>query len=124
MKWIIVLAMFLSLCAYGDDDHHRFPMDLYDLGLTKQQLRAVEEAMKEYQYSNRRFHHQSKKDQDTLNALFLSPSFDAESFRAKSLEREKASIAIRARLLERLHAILTPEQKRRYVHHLQEWDSD
>lgn len=124
MKWIIVLAMFLSLCAYGDDDHHRFPMDLHDLALTKQQLRAVEEAMKEYQYSNRRYHQRSEKDQDALNALFLSPSFDSESFRAKSLEREKASIAIRARLLERLHSVLSFEQKRRYIHHLEEWDSD
>lgn len=124
MKWIIVLTMFLSLCAYGDDDHHRFPMDLHDLALTKSQLRIVEEAMKEYQYSNRRFHHQSKKDQEALNALFLSPSFDAETFRAKSLEREKASIAIRTRLLEKLHSVLTPEQKRRYVHHLEEWDND
>jgi len=124
MKWIIVLAMLLALSAYGDDDHHRFPMDLHDLGLTKQQHRIVEEAMKEYQYSNRRFHQRSEKDQDALNGLFLSPSFDSEAFRAKSLEREKASIAIRARLLERLHSVLTPEQKRRYVHHLKEWDSD
>ncbi len=124
MKWIIVLAMFLSLSAYGDDDNHRFPMDLHDLGLTKQQHRVVEEAMKEYQHSNRRYHHQREKDQDTLNALFLSPSFDSESFRAKSLEREKASIEIRVRLLERLHSVLTPEQKRRYIHHLEEWDSD
>jgi protein CpxP len=124
MKWILVLAMLLTLSAYGDDDNHRFPMDLHDLGLTKQQHRVVEEAMKEYQYSNRRYHHQREKDQDALNALFLSPSFDSESFRAKSLEREKASIEIRARLLERLHSILTPEQKRRYIHHLEEWDSD
>ena len=124
MKWIIVFTMFLSLCSYGDDDHHRFPLDLHDLGLSKQQLRSVEEAMKEYQTSNRRYHHQSKKDQDALNALFLSPSFDSEAFRAKSLEREKASIAIRARLLERLHRTLTSEQKRRFISHLEEWDDD
>lgn len=124
MKWIIALAMLLALCAYGDDDHHRFPMDLHDLGLTKQQHRMVEEAMKEYQYSNRQYHRQSKKDQDALNALFLNPSFDSETFRAKSLEREKASIEIRARLLERLHRTLSPEQKRRFISHLEEWDDD
>ena len=124
MKWIIVLAMLISLSVYGDDDHHRFPMDFHDLGLTKQQHRVVEEAMKEYQTSNRRYHHQNEKAQEELNALFLSPSFDSQTYRVKNLEREKASIEIRARLLERLHPILTPEQRRRFVAHLEEWDSD
>ena len=124
MKWIIVAAMVFSLSAYGDDDHHRLPMDLHDLALTKQQHRAVEEAMKEYQSSYRRYHHSKEKDQDEMNALFLSPTFDSEAFRAKSMEREKASIEIRARLLERLHSVLSPEQRARYIRHLEEWDSD
>lgn len=124
MKWILVAAMVFSLSAYGDDDHHRLPMDLHDLALTKQQLRSVEEAMKEYQSSYRRYHHRKEKDQDELNALFLSSTFDAETFRAKSMEREKVSIEIRSRLLERLHSVLTPEQRARYIHHLEEWDSD
>lgn len=124
MKWILVAAMVFSLSAYGDDDHHRLPMDLHDLALTKQQLHSVEEAMKEYQSSYRRYHHRKEKDQDELNALFLSSTFDAETFRAKSMEREKVSIEIRSRLLERLHSVLTPEQRARYIHHLEEWDSD
>jgi len=94
------------------------------MGLTKQQHRVVEEAMKEYQTSNRRYHHQKEKAQEELNTLFLSPSFDSQTYRVKNLEREKASIEIRARLLERLHPILTPEQRRRFVAHLEEWDSD
>ncbi len=124
MKWIIVFTMLLSLCSYGDDDHHRFPLDLHDLGLSKQQLRSVEEAMKEYQYSYRRYHHQSEKTQEELNTLFLNPSFDSESFRAKSLELQRTSIEIRTRLFERLHRVLTSEQKRRFISHLEEWDDD
>jgi Spy/CpxP family protein refolding chaperone len=123
MKWIAIFVMLISFSAFADDDHH-FPMDLHDLGLTKPQHRAVEEAMKEYQTSNRRYHHQNEKSQDELNALFLNPSFDSQTYRAKSLERENASIEIRARLLERLHSVLTPEQRRRFVAHLEEWDSD
>ena len=122
MKWIIALAMLLALSAYGDDDHHRFPLDLHDLGLSKQQLRSVEEAMKEYQYSYRRYHHQSEKTQEELNTLFLNPWFDSEAFRAKSLELQRTSIEIRTRLFERLHRVLTSEQKRRFIHHLEELD--
>lgn len=123
MKWIIIFVMLISHSLYGDDDHH-FPMDFHDLGLTKQQHRVVEEAMKEYQSSNRRYHHQNEKAQDELNGLFLSSSFDSQAYRTKSLERENASIEIRARLLERLHNVLSPEQRRRFVGHLEEWDSD
>lgn len=112
--------MFLMNPVYADD--HRLPMDLHDLGLNKQQHRAVEDAMKEYQHSYRRYHHQSEKTQEELNALFLDPTFDADKFRAKSLEMEKASVEIRTRLFERLHTILTHEQKRRFIRHLEEWD--
>jgi Spy/CpxP family protein refolding chaperone len=115
--------MSISLSVYGDDDHH-FPMDLHDLGLTKPQHHSLEEVMKEYQSSNRRYHHQNKKSQEELNTLFVSSSFDSEAYRTKSLEMEKASIEIRARLLERLHSILTSEQRRRFTHHLEEWDSE
>lgn len=124
MKRIVFLLTLMFLIgmnpSYADD--HRLPMDLHDLGLNKQQHRFVEEAMKEYQYSYRRYHHQSEKTQEELNALFLDPTFDAQTFRAKSLEREKASVEIRTRLFERLHTILTPEQKRRFIAHIKEWD--
>jgi Spy/CpxP family protein refolding chaperone len=123
MKWIAIFMMLISLSAFADNDHH-FPMDLHDLGLTKQQHHTVEDAMKEYQYSNRRYHRQNEKSQEELNALFLSPSFDSETYRAKSLEIEKASIEIRARLLERLHPVLSAEQKRRFVTHMEDWDSE
>jgi len=126
MKRIVFLCTLIFLIGvnhlYADD--HRLPMDLHDLGLNKQQHRFVEEAMKEYQLSYRRYHHQSEKSQEELNAMFLDPTFDAQMFRAKNLEREKASIEIRTRLFERLHAILTPEQKRRFIAHIKEWDSE
>lgn len=125
MKWIAIFVTLIFLSStnsvYADDDH-RFPMDLHDLGLTKQQHRSLEEAMKEYQYAYRRYHHQSERTREELNALFLNASFDSETFRAKSLEMQKGSIEIRARLLERIHTILTPEQKRRFIRHLEEWE--
>lgn len=123
MKWIIVLMMLIS-SLHADDDHHRFPMDLHDLGLSKQQYHSVKEVMKEYQYAYRRYHHQREKVQEEVNGLFLNPTFDSESFRTKNLELEKASIEIRAHLMEQLHSVLTLEQKRRFISHLEEWDSD
>lgn len=125
MKWITIVLMIFSLSGINTvfaDEDHRFPMDLHDLGLTKQQHRSLEEAMKEYQYSYRNHHHQSEKTQDEIKALFLSPTFDTETFQAKSLEIQRGSIEIRSRLFERIHAILTPEQKRRFARHLEEWD--
>lgn len=118
---MLILSLSGVNTVFADDDN-RFPMDLRDLGLTKQQHRMVEEAMKEYQYSYRIYHHQSKKSQEQLNVLFLNPTFDADEFQAKSLEIQRGSIEIRTRLFERIHTILNPEQKRRFVHHLQEWD--
>ena len=125
MKWILTFITTLFLLGlnplYGDDDN-RFPMDLSDLGLTQKQHRVVESAMREYQLSYRRYHHQNEKVQKELNALFMAQTFDEKSFQSKNLEIQKSSIEIRTQLLKRVHTILNQEQKRRFVHHLEEWE--
>jgi Spy/CpxP family protein refolding chaperone len=105
-----------------DDDHHRFPMDLDDLRLTSQQHQAVKEIMREYQNSSRLYHKQNAKTRLELNALFLNPTFDENTFRLKSTERQISSVEIQTRLLKKLHAILTPQQKQQFIHHIQEWE--
>lgn len=122
MKSFIMLLSLLCFVWADSDDHRRFPMDLHDLQLTSQQHQAVEEAMREYQSSSRRYHKQNGKTQQELNALFLSPTFDEKLFRVKSMEMQTASVAIQIQLLENLHKILTPQQKAKFIRHIQEWE--
>lgn len=126
MKWHILMAITLSLASatlcYADEDRHRFPMDFHDLGLTSKQHKEVQEAMKEYQHDSRRYHAQSAKIQQELNALFLNPTFDEESFRAKNIQMQRSSVDVRSRLFSRLHKILTPQQKQRFILHIEEWE--
>lgn len=117
---LMMLLVLAAALAFGDD--HRFPMDLHDLELTSKQHKAVEAAMKEYQSSYRRYHRQSEKTQEELGDLFLNPVFDEKTFRTKHMEMVRGSVEIRTRLFARLHAILTPEQKRRYIRHMEEWE--
>ena len=126
MKSFIVL---LLLVCFGwadstkmDDDHHRFPMDLDDLQLTPQQHQAVKETMREYQNSSRLYHKQNAKTQLELNTLFLNPTFDERSFRSKRLEMQATSVEIQTQLLTKLHTILTPQQKQKFIRHIQEWE--
>jgi Spy/CpxP family protein refolding chaperone len=120
---IMVLLLNLTTSVYADhDDHHRFAMDLYDLKLSSSQHHALKEAMKDYKKGFKRYRHQDKKMQQELDALFLSPTFDSAAFEKKYLEKERASIALRTQLFNRLHDILTLEQKRRFIEHIEEWD--
>ena len=121
--------LFISLLCFVwadsskmEDDHHRFPMDLHDLQLTKQQYQAIEETMRDYKSSSRLYHKQNAKTQQELNALFLNPTFDKKTFRAKSMEMQTISVGIQIRLLENLHKILTPPQKQKFIRHMQEWE--
>lgn len=123
------LLVFMSLLCFiwadsykNDDDHHRFPMDLDDLHLTPQQHQAVKEVMREYQSSSRLYHKQNAKMQVELNTLFLNPVFDEKAYCAKSIAMQTSSIEIQTRLLKKLHLILTPQQKRQFVRHIQEWE--
>lgn len=123
MKYILLVMTVVVLgAAYGDDAARRFPMDMDDLGLTPKQHQSVEAAMKEYQQAYRRYHAQSEKIQEELNRLFLSPSFDEDAFRATQMEMARVSADIRTKLFARLHRILTSEQKRRFIRHLEEWE--
>lgn len=125
MKFLLaVIALLAFGTAHADDDRSRFPMDLGDLGLSPKQHKSVEAAMREYQHAYRRHHRQSEKTHEELTLLFLAPSFDEEAFRSKNMEIARASAEIRTKLFGRLHAILTPEQKRRFSRHLEEWESE
>lgn len=123
-RLMALIAVFTLLGAVlsADEDSHRFPMDLHDLGLTSAQHKAAESAMREYQQAYRIHHHQREAVQKELNALFLNPHFDSKRFQKKSLETERTSVEIQARLFERLHGVLTPEQRGRFIRHMREWD--
>lgn len=116
------LALILSTALFADDDSHRFPMDLHDLRLNPKQHHEVEAAMKEYQKEHRRFHRQNEKIEEEIRILFLNPVFDEKTFQTKHIEMARASAEIRTRLFARLHSILTPEQKQRFIRHMEEWE--
>ncbi len=122
MKSFVMLLSLLYFVWANSDEHSRFPMDLHDLHLTAQQYQAVKEIMREYQNSSRLYHKQNAKTQQELNALFLNPTFDEKIFRAKSIEMQSSSVEIQTRLLKKLHTILTPQQKRQFIRHIQEWE--
>lgn len=120
-RFLVMVLVLAVAFAFGDDEH-RFPMDLHDLELTSKQHKAVEAAMKEYQSSYRRHHRQNEKTQEELGALFLNPVFDEKTFRTKHMEMVLDSVEIRTRLYVRIHSILTPEQKKRFIRHMEEWE--
>lgn len=119
---LIATVSLLCTLSFADGENHRFPMDLPDLGLTSQQHKAVETAMKEYRQAYRIHHRSREKTQQELNALFLQPTFNETVFRTKMMDIQNGSIEIRTRLFARLHGILTPEQKRRFLRHVEEWE--
>ncbi len=122
LLFIWIVAGFLFFSASADEEHHRFAMDLHDLHLNPQQHQALKEAMREYRDAAQTLHHEQKRTQAGLDTLFLAPKFDKTAFEAAYLERVRASVRIRSRLFEQLHAILTPEQKHRFVKHIEEWE--
>ncbi len=119
---LAVFALMVSTVSFADDDNLRFPMDLHDLRLNSKQHHEVEAAMKEYQKEYRRFHRQNEKTEQDIRTLFLNPVFDERTFQAKHMEMARVSADIRTRLFARLHSILTPEQKRRFIRHMEEWE--
>lgn len=129
MKYLAILLCILSIMAFADSSYHdeensRFPMDLHDLKLTAKQHKSIETAMKEYQIAYRNNHLKNKTLEQEIDALFLAPTFNPDEFTSKNIQLQKTSIEIRTQLFLKLHKILTPEQKRRFITHLQEWDSE
>ena len=131
-----MIKAFLALLlvagfAFGEDEdhHHRYekhhiPKDLSFLELNAKQYDEVKEILYQYKHRLKAFRHEKKEHEHDAGELFVKERFDAAKYAAMRGDLEAQAIRIQADFLQKLHAILTPEQRKRFLDYFDEWDVD
>jgi Spy/CpxP family protein refolding chaperone len=123
MKILLIFLTILSLSwADHDEDRHHIPKDLGFLELTKEQQPWVLAMLYEYRHKMKAYRHEKKAHRKTAEKLFKEEMFDVQLYEALTLELGKEAVALQADFLKKLHAVLTPEQRERFVKRFEEWE--
>jgi len=125
---IIFLFLFLINILFSDghddDDHHLYKKDLTFLALNPSQQIIVKKILQDYRIKMKSLKQTQKMLAKQKQTIFLQDQFD--SIKMQQFNREwsdKASFA-EIEFLERMHAVLTFEQKKKFIHYMDEWEID
>jgi len=134
MKKFQVLILLCSiifstlLFADKDNDHHKkykkdhIYKNLDFLDLNKKQYSQIREVLIQYKKEYRKFYHFKEKQEEKLEALVKSETFDKILY-IRILENIKnIATHIEATNIEKIHSILNATQRERFSHYLEEWE--
>lgn len=129
IKAFLALLLVAGFAFGDDDDHHRrgyeehhIPKDLSFLELSSEQHRKVKAILYEYKHALKRFRHEKKEHARAMEALFVKETFDTAAYEKESLELDARAVVIQSDFLAKLHAVLNPDQRQRFLHYFDEWD--
>ena len=128
IKAFLALLLVVGL-AFGDKHHHErdehhFPRDLGFLDLSREQSDEVKTILYAYKHALKKFRHEKREHAHEAGKLFVQERFDAGKYEAIRGDLETRAIGIQADFLQKLHAILTPAQRKRFLEYFDEWDVD
>lgn len=126
MKLLIILLLSLSPLLADKDDHeyekHHLPLDVSYLKLSDHQHKKLVKILKEFKHERKEFHEEQEDTTDEIKELFLEDTFDRDEFVKLTNKLKNLSVEIQADFFEKMHKLLTPEQKKRFVKYMKEWE--
>jgi len=124
MRIVPLLLLLFSLLYAEHDEHreHHFPMDIGYLDLTEAQHVRVERIVHEYREARHRYSRHKKELREAFETLFAAGTFDRERFRTMKSQLHEEASAAQAAFFADIHQVLTPEQRRRFVRYMEEWE--
>ncbi len=125
----IVLAILLIanlLMADHDDDKKalQMPYDMSYLDLTRIQKQTIYRLLLSYRERRKTLHKKREMLERHTLWLFMQETFDKESFLRQHLQLRRELIEIEADFLTNLHTVLSEKQRKKFAHHLEEWEID
>ncbi len=124
---IIFLFLFLINIAFSDghdDDDHLYKKDLTFLTLNPSQQIIVKKILQDYRIKMKSLKQTQKMLSKQKQTLFLQDKFDSIEMQRFNRELSNKASFAEIEFLERMHAVLTFEQKKKFIRHMDEWEID
>ncbi|MCJ7765450.1 MAG: periplasmic heavy metal sensor [Thiovulaceae bacterium] len=126
MKFFTLFLLLATLLFADSDKHehkeHHLSLDMSYLHLTSEQHAQARTIAQTYKQRHKAFHHLKKETRKAVSKLFEAESFDAAAFIRLTAELNQRAAEIQAEFFSRMHAILSPSQKKRFVDYMEEWE--
>jgi len=126
MKWLIVLLFLNSILFAEHDEHeyqeHHLPLDMSYLKLSENQYEKLVKIVKRFQYDRKEFNEEEKEIREKISKLFMSDTFNRDEFVRLSKKLSSLSIEIQTDFFEKIHTLLTNDQKKNFIEYMQEWE--
>jgi Spy/CpxP family protein refolding chaperone len=108
------------------DDHrykkYHMPLDVSYLDLDNNQYKQIKHIVKKFKHKHKEFHEEKEETRKKISKLFLSDRFDRDEFVRLSNRLKSLSVDIQADFFVKVHKLLTPKQKKRFIKYMKEWE--
>ncbi|MDA3945501.1 MAG: Spy/CpxP family protein refolding chaperone [Helicobacteraceae bacterium] len=124
---LLTLLLLLATLLFADSDKYEYkerhlPLDMHYLELTHKQHDQAKSIVRTFKHEYKEFHHLKKETREAVSKLFLAETFDSAEFIRLTSALNHREAEIQSELFSRMHGILTPSQKKRFVNYMEEWE--
>jgi len=123
MKLLLIFLLTLSL--YADHDgkkEHQLSKDLSSLDLSSDQKERAKSLLKQYRVDLKVFREFKETMEDQKERLFMQERLNEEDLQAINQAIHQKAKALESSFLVQMHRLLTPEQRQKFAHNLEEWE--
>lgn len=124
MRFLVIFLFIITIYA---DDHelhskHHIYKELSHLELTKKQQHRVKKILKTYRKELKEYKELEEELEDKRKDVFLQESFDVQKLNDLNQQLDKTAHDIENRFLKKMHFVLTPQQRKKFVHYFDDWE--
>ena len=127
MRALLIIFIFFNIVFADHDDEidlfeFHMPHDMEYINLSKEQKEKIFEILLTNNRKLKILHEKKELVEDQMKNIFLKEEFDKEKFISMLMEIKKESVKIEAELLQKIHKVLTPKQRKLFINHIEEWE--
>ena len=124
MKFILILLFVTTLFADNHEHHkeHHFNKELSHLDLSKVQQEKIKSVLKEFRAELKEYKKVQEGIEDKRKKLFVEDSFDAQMLNIYTAKLDAKAHLIENNFLKKVHAILTQEQRKKFINYFDDWE--
>lgn len=124
MRYMIILLLISGLFADGYEDKNERHMnkELSHLGFLKDQSSDVKQILKEFRKQLEEFEEFKENIEIKRKALFVKDVLESEELDKLNTILDEKAHKIEKEFLQKMHSILTPAQREKFIRHLDDWE--
>lgn len=124
MKWLMILWLLLGVAYASEHDkkEHHLSKDLSYLELSETQQESAKRIIKTYRHDLKQYRDFKETVEKQKEQLFSANTLNEEELLALQTSIYQKANAVENRFLLQMYQLLTPKQREKFAHNLEEWE--